>query len=266
MNDYFQALWLAVLQGLTEFLPISSSGHLILLPQLAGWPDQGLGFDVAVHVGTLLAVLIYFHSDVRKILTDWAGSVVGRPATPHSKLGWAIFLATAITGLAGALFADVVEGVLRAPIPVAIATLGFGVVLGLADWLGVRRRSIAQVGWKDAVVLGCAQALALIPGTSRSGITISAGLLMGLTREAAARFSFLMAIPVIALAGGWQARDLVEHGAPLRWDLLIFATAVSALVALGCIHWFLAFLRRHSLLPFVIYRVVLGVILLLVFL
>ena len=266
MNEYLQALGLAVLQGLTEFLPVSSSGHLVLLPQLAGWPDQGLGFDVAVHVGTLLAVLLYFRVDVRTLLTHWAGSLVGRPATPHSHLAWAIFLATAITGLAGVLFDEVVERVLRAPVPVALATLGFGIVLGLADRLGAKRRPIGRVRWKDAVVLGCAQALALIPGTSRSGITISAGLLMGLTREAAARLSFLMAIPVIFLAGVWQVRRLIESAAPVRLDLLIFATVVSALVAFGCIHWLLNFLRRHSLLPFVIYRVVLGVILLWVFL
>ena len=266
VNEYVQALWLAVLQGLTEFLPISSSGHLVLLPHLSGWRDQGLGFDVAVHVGTLLAAVFYFRTEVRKILSDWVGSLVGRPATPHSQLAWAILIATAITGVAGVWFEDTLERALRAPLPVAFATLGFGIVLGLADWLGPKRRSIGEVRWKGAVVLGCAQALALIPGTSRSGITISAGLLLGLTREAAARFSFLMAMPVIALAGAWQVRGLVQSGAPVRWGVLIFATAVSALVALGCIHWFLGFLRRRSLLPFVIYRVLLGVILLLIFL
>ena len=266
MNDYFQALWLALLQGLTEFLPVSSSGHLVLLPWLTGWPDQGLGFDVAVHVGTLLAVLVYFRRDVRTILTDWGRSITGHPPTPHSKLAWSILIATLITGLAGFVFEDTVTRLLRAPLPVAAATLGFGVLLGLADYLGPKRRNIDTLRWRDAVVIGCAQALALIPGTSRSGITISAGLLLGLTREAAARFSFLMAIPVIMLAGLWQTRALIHGGVPVRWGVLVFATAVSAVVAFGCIHWFLGFLRSHSLLPFVIYRVVLGVILLLVFL
>ena len=265
MNDYFQAFWLALLQGLTEFLPISSSGHLVLLPRLAGWPDQGLAFDVAVHVGALLAVLIYFRSDIRKILTDWAGTLAGQPATPHSRLAWAIFAATIMVGLAGVLFADFVDRVLRAPLPVALATLVFGILLGLADWLGPKQRNLEQIGWKDVLLIGFAQALALIPGTSRSGVTITAGLLMGLTREAAARFSFLMAIPVIGLAGAWQAGGLIDSGATVRWDVLIFATAVSALVAFGCIHWLLAFLQRHSLLPFVLYRVVLGVILLLIY-
>ena len=265
MNEYLQSFYLALLQGLTEFLPVSSSGHLVLLPRLAGWHDQGLDFDVAAHIGTLLAVLIYFHSDVRKILADWFGSLRGGPVTHHSRLAWSIVIATAITGIAALLFEEVINSVLRAPLPVAVATLVFGVLLGLADWLGPKRRSLEDVRWKDAVVLGCAQALALIPGTSRSGVTISAGLLLGLGREAAARLSFLMAIPVIVLAGLWQSRGLIADDTPVRWDLLIFATLVSATVALGCIHWFLYFLRRHSLLPFVIYRVVLGVILLLIF-
>ena len=265
MNEYLQSFYLALLQGLTEFLPISSSGHLVLVPRLAGWHDQGLDFDVAVHIGTLLAVLIYFRSDVRKILVDWFGSVTGGPATIHSRLAWSMVIATVPIGIAAVLFEEVIADALRAPLPIAVATLGFGILLGLADWLGAKRRSVEEVSWKDAVVLGCAQALALIPGTSRSGITISAGLLMGLTREAAARISFLMAIPVIVLAGLWQTRGLIAADAPVRWNLLIFATLVSATVALGCIHWFLFFLRRHSLLPFVIYRILLGVILLLVF-
>ncbi len=265
MNDYSQAFWLALLQGLTEFLPISSSGHLALLPKLVGWPDQGLAFDVAVHVGTLLAVLIYFRRDVCQLLSAWARSLTGGAVTAHSKLAWSIVFATVMVGLAGALLDDWIERVLRAPLPVAVATLVFGVVLGLADWLGPKRRSVEQVGWKDVLIIGCAQVLALIPGTSRSGVTLSAGLLVGLNREAAARFSFLLAIPVIALAGGWQARNLLAQSAPVHWDILLFATGVSAAVALLCIHGFLIFLQRHSLLPFVVYRIVLGGILLWVF-
>lgn len=266
MSDYFQAFWLALLQGLTEFLPVSSSGHLVLLPKLVGWPDQGLAFDVAVHVGTLLAVLIYFREEVRELLRDWAGTLAGRPPTPYSRLAWAIFVATLMLGLAGLALSDWVQGILRQPIPVALATLGFGILLGLADWLGPKRRDLQQLRWRDVLVVGAAQILALIPGTSRSGITISAGLMMGLTRAAAARFSFLLAIPAITLAGLWQIRALLAQLAPVRWDLLLFATAVSAVTALGCIHWFLTFLRRHGLLWFAVYRVILGVILLLVFL
>lgn len=266
MNDYHQALWLAVLQGLTEFLPISSSGHLALLPRLVGWPDQGLAFDVAVHVGTLLAVLIYFRAEAGQLLVAWFHSLAGRPATAHSQLAWSIVFATLIVAVAGALLEGWVAGALRGALPVAVATLVFGVLLGLADWLGPKTRSIEQIDWKGVVVIGCAQVLALIPGASRAGVTLSAGLALGLTREAAARFSFLLAMPVIAAAGVWQARGLVGGGVPVRWGLLAFATAVSAAVALLCIHWFLAFVQRHSLMLFVVYRVALGVILLLVLL
>ena len=145
MNEYLQSFYLALLQGLTEFLPVSSSGHLVLLPRLAGWHDQGLDFDVAAHIGTLLAVLIYFHSDVRKILADWFGSLRGGPVTHHSRLAWSIVIATAITGIAALLFEEVINSVLRAPLPVAVATLVFGVLLGLADWLGPKRRSLEDV-------------------------------------------------------------------------------------------------------------------------
>lgn len=261
MPDYPQAFWLALLQGLTEFLPISSSAHLALLPQLAGWRDQGLAFDVAVHVGTLLAALVYFRADVAALLTAWARSLAGAPPTAHSRLAWSILFATLIIALAGWLFGNWVER-LRAPLPIALATLLFGVALGLADWLGGKRRDIEQLNWKDVALIGCAQALALVPGVSRSGITITAGLLLGFGREAAARFSFLLAMPVIALAGLWQTHSLLAHPAPVRWDILLFATFVSAVVALACIHYLLIFLRRHSLLPFVIYRLALGAVLL----
>lgn len=266
MNDYWQALWLALLQGLTEFLPISSSGHLVLLPKLMGWHDQGLAFDVAVHIGTLGAVLIYFYADICTILLHWGKSLVGHPPTVHSKLAWMILSATCIIGLVGVLCEDWINQILRMPIVVVSATLGFGVLLGLADWWGPKQRQIEQINWKDGVVIGFAQVLALIPGTSRAGVTISAGLALGLTREAAARFSFLLAIPVIALAGIWQVRSLLVDTAVVRWDILIFATVTSASVALLCIHWFITFLQRHSLLWFALYRVVFGMILLLVFL
>lgn len=267
MNEHFvQAFWLAGLQGLTEFLPISSSGHLILAPKLLGWRDQGLAFDIAAHFGTLLAVVIYFHADLRKILAAWGGSLRGKPATVHSRLAWSLCFATLMVGLAGVCLEELIKQTLRAPIPVALATLGFGVLLALADWRGAKRRNLAQLNWKDVLVIGGAQTLALIPGASRAGLTISAGLAMGLTREAAARFSFLLAIPVIALAGIWQSRVLFGGQFVGRWQLLFIATLVSAAVALLCIHWLLSILQHHGLLLFALYRVVLGVILLLIFL
>ena len=266
MAEYFHALWLAALQGFTEFLPISSSGHLILLPGLLGWPDQGLAFDVAVHVGSLVAVLVYFRHDVGLILRDWLRSLVGGASTPYSRLAWSIACATIMVAVTGFFVEDLVNRWLRDPVPVALATIIFGLLLWWADRAGRKQRTIEQIGWLDVLVVGSAQVFALIPGTSRSGVTITAGLAMGLTREAAARFSFLMAIPVIALVGIWQVRKLIVASDPVDWSVLLFATLVSALVAFTCIHWFLGFLRRFSMLPFVIYRLFLGLILLWLFL
>ncbi len=265
MTEYIQALWLAVLQGITEFLPISSSGHLILIPKLLGWPDQGLAFDVAVHVGSLAAVLVYFYRDIRLIVGDWFGSISGGPSTPYSRLAWSIGCATIMIGLVGLFAEDLINRWLRQPLPVAMATIVFGLLLWWADRAGTRARNIEQIGWLDVLAIGSAQVFALIPGTSRSGVTITAGLALGLTREASARFSFLMAIPVIVLVGVWQARKLMITADPVNWGVLVFATLVSALVAFACIHWFLGYIRRFSMLPFVIYRLFLGLILLWVF-
>lgn len=265
MNEYFQTFCLAMLQGLTEILPISSSGHLVLLPQLVGWHDQGLAFDVAVHAGTLFAVLVYFRTDIGQLLIAWANTLRGHPPTLQSKLMWAILIATIPVGLAGVLLEDWVKQALRMPIPVALATLIFGMLLGLADWRGTKRRDISQLNRKDVLFIGCAQLLALIPGTSRSGITLTAGLILGLSREAAVRFSFLLAIPVITLASIWQLRALLSSATAVRWDLIIFAMIVSAIVAFFCIRWFLIFIQRHGVWLFVLYRVILGVILLLLF-
>ena len=270
LETFWQAFCLAAVQGLTEFLPISSSGHLILMPNLLGWHDQGLAFDIAVHVGTLLAVVAYFRRDLADILLHWINSMRGRPPTSHSRLAWLILFATVITATAGLLFADVVEGALRAPIPIACATIGFGIVLLAADKWGRRNRDLGGDLTKlDArkvllfgALLGFAQALALIPGASRSGVTISAALFLGMTRTAAARLSFLMAIPIIALAGIWQLRESLTSDVPVDWAVLVFGTAVSVAVAYSCIHWFLHFLQRHGLLVFVVYRIALGGILL----
>jgi undecaprenyl-diphosphatase len=263
VTEYIQAFWLALLQGVTEFLPISSSGHLVLLPKLLGWQDQGLAFDVAVHVGSLLAVLVYFHKDIGRIIVDWIRSLGGGPITPYSRLAWSIAWATVMVGIAGLLMEGLINNHLRAPVPVAIATIAFGLLLGWADWAGAKSRGIEQIGWRDVLMIGSAQVLALIPGTSRSGITITMGLAMGLTREAAARFSFLLAIPVIVLAGIWQGRNLLRDEHLIQWDVMVFATAVSALVAFACIHLFLGFLRRFSMLGFVVYRLILGALILL---
>ncbi len=270
MTEWLQAFWLALIQGITEFLPISSSGHLALLPSLFDWPDQGLPFDVAIHVGTLAAVVVYFRKDLLLILGDWTRSLYTGQTTIHSKLAWFIVFTTALTGIAGLALEDVIINAARKPVPIALATIVFGIVLGLADRLGRKARALESLGWKDALLIGCAQVLALIPGTSRSGITISAGMMAGLTREAATRFSFLMAIPVIALAGIWQARNIMVDSTQAEWQthwgILAFASLVSASVAFVCVHYFLQFVQRFSLMPFVIYRLILGVIILALFL
>lgn len=261
----WQEIVLALIQGLTEFLPISSSAHLILFPRLMDWADQGLAFDVAVHVGTLGAVLLYFRRELAAMTRDWLQSLLTRRLTAEARLAWGVLLGTIPVGLAGLLFKDFIATSLRSPGVIALATIGFGLLLWWADRRGRRTRDEYSLGWKDVLVIGLAQALALIPGTSRSGITITAGLMLGLTRAGAARFSFLLSIPVITLAGLLEARDLYQGTAPLPWTDLLLGAAVSGIVAYLTIHYFLALLERIGLLPFVIYRLLLGLVLLVVF-
>lgn len=261
-----QIIVLAVLQGLTEFLPISSSAHLILFPKLSGWEDQGLAFDVAVHVGTLTAVVWYFRKDLIKMTADWLQSLAQRKKVGDSNLVWAVGFGTVPVGLAGLLFKDVIETSLRSPLVIASTTILFGLLLWWADAMGKRLRSEHSIGWRDIVVIGVAQAIALIPGTSRSGITMTAGLMMGLTRTAAARFSFLLSIPVIILAGGLSTLDLIKGVEAVDWTAMVLGIVISAVSAYLCIHFFLKLLDRIGMLPFVIYRLALGAFLLFLFL
>ena len=263
--DLLQIILLAILQGLTEFLPISSSAHLILLPLISGWQDQGLAFDVAVHLGTLSAVVWYFRHDLINMTRDWFMSLQQRASVGDSRLVWAVLLGTIPVGLAGLLFKDVIETSLRSPLVIAWATIGFGLVLWWADARSKHLRDEHSLGWKDILIIGLAQALALIPGTSRSGITMAAGLMLGLTRTAAARFSFLLSIPVIVLAGGLHGLELLSSESAVDWNALLLGTLISAISAYLCIHFFLKLLERIGMLPFVIYRLVLGAILLYLF-
>ncbi|WP_303909539.1 undecaprenyl-diphosphate phosphatase [Thiohalomonas denitrificans] len=260
--DLFQAVLLALLQGVTEFLPVSSSAHLILLPTLTGWEDQGLAFDVAVHVGTLAAVVWYFRDELRPMVVDWGRSLSEQRLVGESRLAWGVLFGTIPVGLTGLAFKDVVETSLRSPLVIAATTLIFGVLLWWADAHGRRVRSEHTVGWKDVLVIGVAQAIALIPGTSRSGITMTAGLMMGLDRQGAARFSFLLSIPVIAIAGGLSTVELIGAGERVVWAPLLVGTAVAAFSAYLCIHFFLKLLERIGMMPFVIYRLLLGGVLL----
>ena len=263
--DTLQTVLLALLQGLTEFLPISSSAHLILLPRLLGWGDQGLAFDVAVHVGTLLAVVLYFRHDVQRLFAAWLQSCLERRMSADARLAWLVLLGTVPVAVAGLLLHDVIETYLRSPLVIALATIGFGVLLGLADWRGRQFRSEITLTVPDVIWIGLAQVLALVPGTSRSGITMTAALALGLTRSAAARFSFLLSIPVILLAGGFESLKLVQQLEPVAWGSILLGTAVAAVSAYLCIHFFMRLIERVGMLPFVIYRLLLGAFLLVLF-
>lgn len=256
---------LAVIQGITEFLPISSSAHLILVPVVTGWSDQGLAFDIAVHVGTLVAVVGYFRGEVMRLIRGGLAPVRGRSLDSDGRMAWLIALATIPVGLAGLVFKDSVETVLRGPHVIAWASIGFGVLLWLADRRWPARRADDTLGWRGAFMIGAFQALALIPGTSRSGITMTAGRFLGLDRASAARFAFLLAIPVIVLSGGLQAGELVVAGVQPAWGALITAAALAAVGAWLCIALFLRYIARIGMTPFVIYRVALGAVLLAVF-
>ena len=256
-SDVVHAVVLAFVQGATEFLPISSSGHLILLPHLAAWRDQGLGFDIAVHFGALVAVLAYFRSDITHMSqASWTSLTCG-VHTEFSRLTWIVLIAVLPVAIAAYWLREAVSMSLRLPLVIATATFGFGLVLGWADKYGRRCRGLSELGWRDGVLIGLMQALALIPGTSRSGITITAGLMLGFTRQAAARFSFLLSIPTIVLASGWMVWSW-SAAESMQWSGVLVGAGVSAVVAYLCIHLFLRFVEQTSLLPFVIYRLLLG--------
>lgn len=263
--DIIQVIVLALVQGLTEFLPISSSAHLILVPVISDWPDQGLAFDVAVHAGTLIAVVLYFRRELKTMIVEWFGSLRGNH-TPDSRLAWAVLLGTIPAGLAGLLFKDVISDNLRTPLVIATTTIIFGLLLWGADRNKKLVRDEHSLNWKDVLIIGVAQAIALIPGTSRSGITITAALMLGLNRQAAARFSFLLSIPVIVLAGGVEMLDYIGVASTQDINYLIMGAMISALSAYACIHYFLKLLERINMTPFVVYRMVLGVVLFAMFL
>jgi len=264
--DIWHITLLAIIQGLTEFLPVSSSAHLILLPQLTEWEDQGLAFDVAVHLGSLIAVLMYFRADLGPLLGSWFKSLKTRQLTPESRLVWGVGIGTIPAGVVGlAISGFDLDIYLRSPLIIAGATILFGFLLGVADMIGERERDELSLRWQDIIFIGIAQALALIPGTSRSGITITAALFLGINRKAAARFSFLLAIPIIILAGGAETMSLINENVVVDWTALLLAVAFSTVSAYLCIHVFIRLLDRIGMLPFVVYRFALGIILFMVF-
>ena len=263
--DHIQAVFLALIQGITEFLPISSSAHLALVPLLTSWPDQGLAFDCVVHLGSLTAVIFYFRSDLARMASGFTITLKQRSisANRDGYMAWLIGFATIPVGLFGLTFKEMIENDFRSLTVIGTTSIVFGLLLWLAD--SEDKNSKTENSWslRDAMIVGVAQAIALIPGTSRSGITMTAALMMGYNRETAARFSFLLSIPVIILAGGIKIKDWIEQPEQAA-DLpaLLIGYGISAISAYLCIHYFLKYLQRIGMGPFVIYRVLLGAILL----
>ena len=263
MAEWIQAIALALVQGLTEFLPVSSSAHLLFPSLLLGWPDQGIAFDVAVHVGTLFAVLWYFRSDLAALLSGAKALVRGQANTPESRELICLAVATVPAVLAGYLLKDEISLLRTLPV-ISSTTILFAIVLAFADRSKPSSSGTRVASLWIALLIGLAQVLALIPGTSRSGVTLSAALFLGLTRQAAARFSFLLSIPVIAGAAVLAMLDLTSSPTAVNWPLLMTALGVAGVVAYFTIALFIRFVERVGMMPFVVYRLLLGGALLLI--
>ena len=260
--DIIQTIILAIIQGLTEFLPISSSAHLILVSDLLDWSDQGIAFDVALHLGTLLAVLYYFKAEISDMVK--AKHFTSMDNAINSQLG-IIVISTFPIVLVGGLFNDFVTENLRTSMVIALASIFFGIILYLADTNQQQRSQVVNLSLKLGLIIGLFQVLALIPGTSRSGITIAAGLFLGLSRVEASRFSFLLAIPVIIAASVLQSYELFTNDQiNINYMNFILGIVISCFVAFLTIQWFLELVSRIGMLPFVIYRVLLGLIIILI--
>lgn len=259
---WIQIVVLAVVQGLTEILPISSSGHLVLVPNVLGWTDQGLVFDVAVHFGSLGAICLYFREDVRALVRGGLQLATGRYGSLESRMALGIGIGTVPAAIAGLLLAGWISANLRDPMVVVATLSGYGILLAVADRVGRQTRVVSDVRLGDALVIGLAQALALVPGTSRSGVTITAGMLLGLKRQDAARFSFLLSAPVILLATIYEAGTLLIEGGRVSWSELAAGAAIAGLVAYCSIAFFMRFVTQRGLLPFTIYRLLLAGIIL----
>lgn len=261
--NLFEAIILGILQGLTEFLPISSSAHLRIASDLMGIGDAGAAFTAITQIGTEAAVVVFFWRDIVRIIGRWARSLAGRSVPrndPDALMGWWIILGSIPIVVLGLLFQNQIESTLRSLWFVAITLIVFGLLLGVADRIGRKTRPLEQLTWKHGLMYGFAQALALIPGVSRSGGTITAGLLMGYKREAAARYSFLLAIPAVLGSGFYQVVKVMKDPGSGDVSMLntIVATAIAFLVAIFVIKFFMSYISKRSFLPFVVYRILLG--------
>ncbi len=259
---WFEAVVLGLVQGLTEFLPISSSAHLRVVGEAFGWDDPGAAFTAITQIGTEAAVLLYFRRDIGRIIVAWLGSLAGkRKGDPDARMGWLIIVGSIPIVVLGLLFQDQIETTLRDLRIVAIALVGFSLILLWADIVGSKKRELPDLTVGHGIAFGLAQAMALIPGVSRSGGTITMGLFLGYTRAAAARYSFLLAIPAVLGSGFFQAYEALTgkvEGAEVSWGPTILATVIAFGVGLTVIAWLLRYLDRGSFIPFVVYRVVLG--------
>ncbi|MFH8585116.1 undecaprenyl-diphosphate phosphatase [Streptomyces celluloflavus] len=268
---WFESFVLGLVQGLTEFLPISSSAHLRLTAAFAGWHDPGAAFTAITQIGTEAAVIIYFRKDIARIISTWARSLVNRDLRHDhdAQLGWLVIVGSIPIGVLGITLKDAIAGPFRDLRLIATTLIVMGIVLGIADRLAARdetggrhravqqRKSLTDLNIKDGLLYGICQAMALIPGVSRSGATISGGLLMGYTRESAARYSFLLAIPAVVASGAYELKDAGQGH--VAWGPTIFATAIAFIVGYAVIAWFMKFISHKSFMPFVIYRILLGI-------
>ncbi|MFI6767337.1 undecaprenyl-diphosphate phosphatase [Streptomyces sp. NPDC050355] len=268
---WFESFVLGLVQGLTEFLPISSSAHLRLTAAFAGWQDPGAAFTAITQIGTEAAVIIYFRKDIGRIISTWCRSLFNRELRHNhdAQMGWLVIVGSIPIGVLGITFKDAIEGPFRDLRLIATTLIVMGVVLGIADRLAARdetggkhravkqRKTLTDLSVKDGLLYGVCQAMALIPGVSRSGATISGGLLMGYTRESAARYSFLLAIPAVLASGVFELKDAGEGH--VSWGPTIFATIIAFVVGYAVIAWFMKFISNKSFMPFVVYRILLGI-------
>jgi undecaprenyl-diphosphatase len=260
--SWLQAIVLGISQGLTEFLPISSTAHTLIVSKLLGWPDPGAAFTAVTQVGTELAVVIYFRQDIARILKAWFASLTKKTerANPDAKMGWYVIIGTIPIGIAGLAFKSSIETTARNLWLVAATLIVMGILLGLADRYARHTKSETDINAKNAVLLGLGQALALIPGVSRSGATITAGLAMGFKRDVAARYSFLLAIPAVFASAALTAGD-ISSDSFVNWPATIVATIVAFVVGYFVIASLMKYLQTRTFLPFVIYRIALGTLL-----
>jgi undecaprenyl-diphosphatase len=259
---WLEALVLGVVQGLTEFLPISSSAHQAIIGQFFGGQDPGSAFTAINQLGTESAVIVYFRKDIWLIIRSWAGSLVGRVPRDNveARMGWLVIIGSIPIVVLGVLFQDAIDTTFRNLWLTAAMLGGFGVVIGVADWFARNARPLESLTWHHGLLFGLAQSLALIPGVSRSGATIAAGLAMGYQRVAAAKYAFLLAIPAVVGSGLFKLTDVANEPVEPAWGPIILATVVSFVIGYAVIAWLLRYVSTHSFGPFVIYRITLAAV------